>query len=67
MCEPENAAELVNYVQYLSPNAAAHPFIDKKILARTPDEQTMQRSEMLSDVGVADRLWNAAWQKVKSA
>ena len=67
MCEPENAAELVNYVQYLSPNAAARPFIDKKILARTPDEQTMQRSEMLSDVGVADRLWNAAWQKVKSA
>ena len=51
ICEPENAADLVNYVQYLSPNAAAESLIDPKIVARTPDEATMERSELLNDVG----------------
>ena len=67
ICEPENAADLVNYVQYLSPNAAAESLIDPKIVARTPDEETMKRSELLSDVGEAIRAWNEAWQQVKGA
>jgi spermidine/putrescine transport system substrate-binding protein len=67
MCEPENAADLVNYVQYLSPNAAAESLIDPKIVARTPDDQTMQRAELLSDVGEASRAWTQAWQAVKGA
>ena len=67
ICEPENAADLVNFVQYLSPNAAAESLIDPKIIARTPDEATMERAELLGDVGEASRLWTEAWQEVKSA
>ena len=67
ICEPENAADLVNFVQYLSPNAAAESLIDPKIVARTPDEETMKRSELLDDVGEAVRMWDEAWQQVKGA
>jgi spermidine/putrescine transport system substrate-binding protein len=67
ICEPENAADLVNYVQYLSPNAAAESLIDPQIIARTPDEATMERAELLNDVGTAARAWSEAWQEVKSA
>jgi len=67
MCEPENAAELVNYVQYLSPNAAAESLIDSKIIAQTPDEETMKRAELLGDIGEASRAWTEAWQEVKGA
>jgi spermidine/putrescine-binding protein len=67
MCEAENAAALVNYVKYLSPNAAAEPLIDSFIRKHTPSEEELQRGELMDDVGEATRTYADSWARVKSA
>ncbi len=67
MCQPRNAANLVNYVQYLSPNYAATHYIYKKVLASTPKGEVLARGEFQDDLGAFESQWREAWQQVKSA
>ena len=67
MCQPQNAADLVNYVQYLSPNEAATPYVDEKILDSTPKGEVLARGEFQDDLGAFETQWGQAWQQVKSA
>jgi spermidine/putrescine transport system substrate-binding protein len=67
MCQPQNAADLVNYVQYLSPNDAATPYVDKAIIANTPTGDVLARGEFQDDLGAFETQWGQAWQQVKSA
>ena len=67
MCQPQNAADLVNYVQYLSPNDAATPYVDKAIIANTPTGEVLARGEFQDDLGAFETQWGQAWQQVKSA
>jgi spermidine/putrescine transport system substrate-binding protein len=67
MSDGVNAAELVNFVKYLSPNAAATPDIDPFIIAHTPSEADLERGELVDDVGQASRTYTDTWAKVKSS
>jgi spermidine/putrescine transport system substrate-binding protein len=67
MCQPQNAADLVNYVQYLSPNEAATPYVDAAIIANTPKGEVLARGEFQDDLGAFETQWGQAWQQVKSA
>jgi spermidine/putrescine transport system substrate-binding protein len=67
MCEAQNAADLINYVQYYSPNAAAVPYIKPELLKGLPDEATMARAQFQDDLGAFGPQYDAAWTKVQSA
>lgn len=61
-------AQITNFNQYASPNAAAKPFIDRKILDNTsiyPSEAVLSRLTFLQDVGEATKLYDQAWTRVK--
>ena len=52
--DAENGGELTNYTYYMSPNLAAHEYIDPDILEDPsifPDEETMANLEFIADVG----------------
>jgi len=67
--DAQAGAKLANFVQYGSPNRAAHPYLSEEDLANPviyPDSLTMQRLEFLADPGRAARLYDEAWTTVKT-
>ncbi|HSQ42140.1 MAG TPA: spermidine/putrescine ABC transporter substrate-binding protein [Fibrobacteraceae bacterium] len=67
--EPKVGAQLSNFNQYATPNAAAMPFITKEDLANPaiyPDETTMKRLEFIKDLGKDNRLFSELWKIVKT-
>jgi spermidine/putrescine transport system substrate-binding protein len=72
--DPMNAAELVDYIWYLSPVVGMTellPKIDKtsgQFLAdHIPTDAELQRGETMNDVGAFARNYTDAWAKVKSS
>ena len=62
-------AQLSNYTQYATPNAAAMPFIDTAALknpAIYPDSVTLAKFEGVTDLGKDGRLYSETWKIVKS-
>jgi len=67
--EPQVGAELSNYNQYATPNAAAEPFItpdDLKNPGIYPTPDIMATLVFVKDLGKANRLMDEAWTRVKS-
>jgi spermidine/putrescine transport system substrate-binding protein len=65
---PQENAKIVNGVSYASPDKAAYPFIDPKILNDhniypTPD--MLKGWEFLNDVGKTARTINDLWTEIK--
>jgi len=65
MLEGENAADLVNYVQCFSPNAAGRPYLRPEVSARMPAEDELTRGETIEDVGAFATAYSDAWAHVK--
>lgn len=62
-------AQLSNYTQYATPNAASVPFIDSAALANPaiyPDSATLAKYEGVTDLGKDGRLYSETWKIVKS-
>ncbi|MCI0620317.1 MAG: extracellular solute-binding protein [Acidobacteria bacterium] len=63
LVEPRVSAEIANEVLYPTPNEAAYPFVDPKLLNNReiylPDE-VLRKAEMLRDVGEASELYERA-------
>lgn len=65
----KTGAQLSNYTQYATPNAAAMPFIDAAALknpAIYPDSLTLAKFEGVTDLGKDGRLYSETWKIVKS-
>ncbi|MFN2224122.1 MAG: spermidine/putrescine ABC transporter substrate-binding protein [Candidatus Promineifilaceae bacterium] len=66
--EPEIGAQLSNYTQFGTPNAAALPFIDEELLANPavyPPESVRERLFFQVDVNLAaTQLYDQAWAEI---
>jgi spermidine/putrescine transport system substrate-binding protein len=66
----EIGGRLSNFTRYASPNRAALPYIDTIIRsdpAVYPDEDVMQRLEVLRDVGDARAAYDRIWTRLRTA
>ncbi len=69
LLEPEVGAELSNYNQYPTPNAAAEAFVNPEDLNNPgiyPTPEIMQTLHFTKDLGKANRIMDAAWTRAKS-
>jgi len=70
LLEPRVSAAIANETLYPTPNEAAYPFVDPKLLSNReiylPDE-VLQEAEMLRDLGEADELYETAWKEVRAS
>ncbi|MCX7826987.1 MAG: spermidine/putrescine ABC transporter substrate-binding protein, partial [Verrucomicrobiae bacterium] len=69
MLEGRHIAAVVNAIRYAAPNDAARPFIKPEILnnpACYPDEATLARCELMSDLGDATQLLDRYWTEIKA-
>jgi spermidine/putrescine transport system substrate-binding protein len=66
MLEGQNAAELVNYTRHSSPNAAATPFLDKRVVESLPSEEVLALGERQADLGKTAAAYAAAWSSVRA-
>ena len=67
MCEPHDAADLVNCVRYQTPNEAAARFVEPAILRLAPSADELERGERMTDLGDFATAYNEAWMKVQGA
>lgn len=67
--EPKVAAQLANFVQYASPNAAAKEFLTPEDLANPviyPTEEQLKKLYISKDLGEDNKLYDQVWTMVKS-
>ena len=68
--EPEVNAETANTIHYATPNKTARALVSKADLNNpaiyAPDE-VVAKSQALSDVGDALKLYDAAWTAIQAA
>jgi spermidine/putrescine transport system substrate-binding protein len=67
--EPEVGAELSNYNQYATPNAASEPYItpeDLKNPSIYPTPEIMEKLYFTKDLGKENRIMDEAWTRAKS-
>lgn len=64
---PEVQALITNYTGFLNTVPAAQPMIDEAVQKYVPDAETLQRGEIINDVGEAASLYSEGWRKVKNA
>ncbi len=67
LCEPEIAAAVTNYTQYLSPIPDATPMLDEVLQAATPPEDVLASGEGILDLGEFNRQYAEGWQKVRAS
>jgi spermidine/putrescine-binding protein len=66
--DAENGGDLTNYTYYMSPNLAAHEYIDPEILSDEmvfPSEETMAKLEFIADVGDFSLQYSDAFAQAK--
>jgi spermidine/putrescine-binding protein len=66
--DAENGGELTNYTYYMSPNLAAHEYIDPEILSDEmvfPSDETMAKLEFIADVGDFSLQYSDAFAQAK--
>ena len=69
LLEPEVGAELSNYNQYATPNAAAEAFITPEDLENPgiyPTPAIMKKLHFTKDLGKENRIMDEAWTRAKS-
>ena len=71
LLEGKTAAEIANFVRYASPNSAAHPFLDKKLIHDPrvfppPAELARLKFYALLSPDLAQR-WTDTWSDIKAA
>jgi spermidine/putrescine transport system substrate-binding protein len=67
--DPRVGARLSNYNRYATPNEAAKPFIsgaDRTNPGMYPSADIMAKLEFITDAGDAQKLYDAAWTKIKA-
>ena len=67
--DPKVGAELSNYNQYATPNAAAEPFINPEDLKNPgiyPTPEIMRTLHFTQDLGKENRVMDEAWTRAKS-
>jgi len=67
--DPVVGARVADFNQYATPNKAALAHVHPSNLKNPiiyPDRETMQRLEMMKDVGKSTRLYDEVWTQVKS-
>jgi spermidine/putrescine transport system substrate-binding protein len=67
--EPKVAAQLANFVQYATPNAAAKEFLTPEDLANPviyPTEEQQKKLHISKDLGEQNKLYDQVWTMVKS-
>lgn len=67
--EPQVGARLADFNQYATPNKAALAFVHPDNLKNHiiyPDRETMERLEMMKDLGKSTRLYDELWTQVKA-
>ncbi|MBI2951949.1 hypothetical protein HYY27_07640 [bacterium] len=64
------SAAISNAICYASPNEASHPLTDPKILSNPaiyPSPEVEARCEFIQDLGEFTKVYDAAWQDIKTA
>jgi len=66
--EPEVAARISTELLYATPNEAARPFMEARLLedaAIYPPEPVIKKSEVLLDVGEFTQAYKEAWARIR--
>ncbi|PID57226.1 ABC transporter substrate-binding protein [candidate division KSB3 bacterium] len=68
LLDPEVDARIHNQIQYLTPNTAAWPLLDKRLRsameAMTPE--IADKLEFIEELGRETRLWDKTWTEIKA-
>jgi spermidine/putrescine transport system permease protein len=70
LLEPQISAEISKSFPYINPNREARKLIDKETLdniAIYPPADEMKRTESITDIGDAIKLYDRVWSEVKSS
>jgi spermidine/putrescine-binding protein len=68
LLEPEVAARISTELLYATPNEAARPFMEARLLedaAIYPPEPVIKKSEVLLDVGEFTQAYKEAWARIR--
>ncbi|MBU3107632.1 ABC transporter substrate-binding protein [Clostridium gasigenes] len=69
LCNPENAAENVNYIGYSTPNKGAFDLLDEEVKnneSAYPSDATLDNCEIFIDLGDNLKLYDESWTIVTS-
>ena len=67
LCEPQIAAELVNFTRYQTPNSAAAVLLGAFERRWMPSGAALERGEIMNDVGDFAGAYDAAWAEVQAS
>ncbi|NME83071.1 spermidine/putrescine ABC transporter substrate-binding protein [Clostridium sp. SM-530-WT-3G] len=70
LCDPENALQNVEYIEYSTPNEAAYEMLDDEVKndeSFYPPQSILDKCEVFVDLNKDLRLYDDAWMKVKTS
>lgn len=70
LCDPENALQNVEYIEYSTPNKAAYEMLDDEVKNNEsfyPPKSVLDKCEVFVDIGDKLKLYDDAWMKVKTS
>lgn len=70
LCDPENALQNVEYIEYSTPNTGAYELLDEEVTGDEnfyPSEEVLNKCEVLEDLGDNLQLYDDAWMNVKTS
>ena len=70
LCDPENALQNVEYIEYSTPNEAAYEMLDDEVKndeSFYPPQSILDKCEVFVDLNKDIRLYDDAWMKVKTS
>lgn len=70
LCDPENALQNVEYIEYSTPNTGAYELLDDDVKNNTglyPSEEVLNKCEVFVDLGDSLKLYDQAWMDIKTS
>ena len=70
LCDPENALQNVEYIQYSTPNTGAYELLDDSVKndpGSYPSDEILDKCEVFIDLGDSLKLYDEAWMNIKTA
>ena len=70
LCDPENALQNVEYIEYSTPNTGAYELLDDEVKNNPglyPSKEVLDKCEVFVDLSDSLKLYDQAWMDIKTA
>ena len=70
LCDPENALQNVDYIQYSTPNTGAYELLSDDVKNNSglyPSKEVLDKCEIFVDLGDSLELYDESWMDIKTA